>query len=120
MSVKQIKLVTGEEILCRVVEDGDVDVVIKDALKIVSRSTDFGVRIYTFRTFMVYQESSDDLMVIRADKIVAYANPTYDLLKEYSIAVYDLQNSPTEKESKRETLEEDSSSNIVPFKPNIH
>jgi len=121
MSVKQIKLVTGEEILCRVIEDGDFDVVIKDALKIVSKMTDFGIRIYTFRPFMVYQEKEEDLIVIRADKIVAYANPTPDLIKEYVIGIKELNENPSEKSSVAEdSFSDDSGTNIIPFKPNIH
>ena len=90
MEIKQLKLVTGEEIICRVVDEDDVDIVIKDALLIVCRYTDDNNRYYSFRTFMTYQDDPDALVVIKANKLVGYCNPTNELIREFKIAIENL------------------------------
>jgi ribosome-binding protein aMBF1 (putative translation factor) len=88
MEIKQLKLSNGEEVLCKVVSEDEQDIVVKDALMIVCRISDMdNTRYYTFRPFMVYQDEEDDLIVIRTDKLVAYANPTEELVKEYYAAI---------------------------------
>lgn len=121
MSVKQIKLVTGEEVICNVVEEDEFEVVLKDALRIQSKINEVGVRFYFFRSFMVYKEDESDLIVLRADKIVSYTTPSEDLFKEYKVGLTQLYGANVEKESKIFDLGQlDSDSNIVPFKPLIH
>ena len=84
--VKHLKLSTGEELVCRVVEDSDYEIVIADALKIVS-STKGEYKFYTFKAFMVYQDRRENVVILRADKIVSYANPPQDLIGEYNMAL---------------------------------
>lgn len=89
MRIKQLKLVTGDEVICKVVEDGD-DIVIKDALMIVCRYTDEDNRYYSFRTFMTYQDDPDSMCIIKSSKLVAYCNPTDELIREYEVALTNL------------------------------
>lgn len=114
--IRQIKLSTGEEVLCEVLEDGEFEVVIRNALKMVSKVQD-GFRFYTFKNFMVYQDKPDSICVIRADHIVSYANPPHDLITEYGTALVQM-HSDSEEELGMTPM--DSGDNVIPFKPNIH
>jgi len=121
MSVKQIKLVTGEEVICNVVEEDEFEVLLKDALRIQSKINEVGIRFYFFRSFMIYKEDENDLIVLRADKIVSYTTPSEDLFREYKMGLENLYGTNTEKGPNTFDLEQlDSASNIVPFKPLIH
>lgn len=123
MNIKQIKLVTGEEVVCEVVSEDEWEIVIRNAVTIVSRAAPQGYRFYTFRVFMVYQESNDNLIVLRQDKLVSYAHPTEDLLREYAKAIIEL-NAIDEKLSLSTKEADDmfyggtadSASNVIPFK----
>jgi hypothetical protein len=123
MDIKQIKLVTGEEVVCEVISEDEWEIVIRNAFTIVSRAAPQGYRFYTFRMFMVYQETNDNLIVIRQDKLVAYAHPTEDMLREYAKAIVEL-NAIDEKLSLSNKEADDmfyggnvdSSSNVIPFK----
>ena len=84
--VKHLKLSTGAELVCKVVEDSDYEIVIADALKIIS-TTKGEYKFYTFKAFMVYQDRRDNVVILRADKIVSYANPPQDLIGEYNMAL---------------------------------
>jgi hypothetical protein len=123
MEIKQIKLVTGEEIVCEVVSEDEWEVVIRNALSIVSRAAPQGYRFYSFRVYMVYQETNEKLIILRADKIVSYAHPTNELLKEYARAIIDLNNVDEKLSLSNKQAEDmfyggtaDSASNVIPFK----
>ena len=81
--VKQLKLVTGEEILCEILEEDRIDLIIRNALTIQFHKLDDGSRLYTFNLFMCYQDDPDRLILLKQDKIVSVANPTSDFLNQY-------------------------------------
>lgn len=81
--VKQLKLVTGEEILCEILEEDDVDVIIRNALLIRFHEMEDGSRLYTFNLFMCYQDDPDRFILLKLDKLVSVANPTDSLLEQY-------------------------------------
>ena len=91
MTVKQFKIITGDEIICQVVEWADDDVpelVVRNALVIVSvDSPATGTRYYTFKPWITMQEGDECLITINAQDIVAQANPPTELLKYYYNAV---------------------------------
>jgi hypothetical protein len=123
MNIKQIKLVTGEEVVCEVVSEDEWEIVIRNAVTIVSRAAPQGYRFYTFRVFMVYQESNDNLIVLRQDKLVSYAHPTEDLLREYAKAIIELNDIDEKLSLSNKEADDmfyggnvDSASNVIPFK----
>ena len=77
------------------------------------------MRYYTFRPFMIYQDDEDNLSIIRYSSVVAYANPSVDLLKEYKIAVSEL-HSMTKVPSQKSSRDSDSANVIKLFDGPVH
>ena len=72
--IKQLKLTTGDEVVCEVLEDDEFEIPVRNALSLISKEVD-GYKYYTFKNFMVYQDRPESVSVIRAENIVSYANP---------------------------------------------
>lgn len=85
--VKQLKLVTGEEILCEIIEEDDHDIIIRNAVIIQLGSLENGERIWSFRYFMCYQDDPERFILIKLDKVVAVANPMIALVAQYEGAL---------------------------------
>lgn len=85
--VKQFKLVTGDDIICEVVNDeNESDLYIRNAYKIVSIEQDN--KYYTvFRPFMMFQETPTQIMMVRTNQIVAAGIPLEQLYTQYVSAV---------------------------------
>jgi hypothetical protein len=81
--VKQLKLVTGEEILCEILEEDKVDIIIRNGLSVQFHKLDDGSRLYTFNLFMCYQDDPERFILLKLDKIVSVANPTSEFLSQY-------------------------------------
>lgn len=120
--IKQLKLTTGDEVVCEVLSDDDFEVPVRNALRLVSKIQD-GYKFYTFKNFMVYQDRRESVQVIRTDHIVSYANPPEDLVTEWQRALEEMF-ADREMEDGPDELPEvtslDSGDNIIPFKPLIH
>lgn len=85
-SIKQLKLVTGEEIIARIVEEDDHDVFLRNALAIQFRELDDGSRMYTFKLFMCYQDDSHRMIMTKMNSIIAVANPVDEMIRQYNQA----------------------------------
>lgn len=85
-SIKQLKLVTGDEVIARIVEEDDHDVFLRNALGIQFRELEDGSRMYTFKLFMCYQDDSHRMIMMKRDSIVAVANPVTEMLDQYNAA----------------------------------
>jgi hypothetical protein len=88
---KQFKIVTGEEIIAEVVQwnmDDEQEVVLRKAMKLVlgERAED-NFRYYSFRPWMVYQESPNDFIILNASHIVGIAQPVDSLMYQYHDAL---------------------------------
>lgn len=81
--IKQLKLVSGEEIICEIVEETDEDLIVRAPLQIQFHTNDDTSRIWTFRLFMCYQDDPDRFVLIKVDKIMGIANPIDQLVKQY-------------------------------------
>lgn len=138
-NVKQLKLSTGEEILCEVVdweideEDGtDLTVVVRNAFTIIDTfNPDEGIRYYTFKPFMMFR-NHNDLVLINPTHIICAAQPNQILIDQY---VDNLKNNPLPKSVEEErkeafdefveklqnALEGDSDRDkIIPFRNKLH
>ena len=91
MTVKQFKMITGDEIMCEIIEwatDDIPELVVRNAMVIVAVDNSLsGTRYYTFKPWMTMQEGNECLIAINGGDIIAQANPTKDLLKYYYKAV---------------------------------
>lgn len=104
--LRQLKLSSGEEIVCEVVQwsdqNIDLELVVRKAMRLVMQETMDGtaIKYYSFRPWMVYQESQDDLLIINANNVVGIAFPPETLIVQYMEAVDEMirQNADREKE----------------------
>jgi len=89
MRVKQFKMVTGDEIICEVVQwddDENPELVTRNVMKIVSVNA-AGSSYHTLKNWMIMQEGNESYVVINGDHISAQSNPTEEMLKYYYRAV---------------------------------
>ena len=61
-NIKQLKLVTGEEIICEIIEEDDQDLIIRNPLAFEYKVTPEGDRMWSYRLFMCYQDDPDKLL----------------------------------------------------------
>ena len=93
MDLRQFKLTSGEEIVCEIVQWNDnmeLEIVVRKAMRLVMQEGPEGVKYYSFRPWMVYQESEDDLMIINGNNVVGIGFPPEVLLVQYFEAVEEM------------------------------
>lgn len=117
--VKQLKLVTGEEILCEILEEDNNDLVIRNALAIQFHKLDDGSRLYTFNLFMCYQDDPDRFVLLKLDKIVSVANPTSDFLDQYVSVVGKIFSNADEETDEPYSFMDSDQNNVLRF-PTFH
>lgn len=91
--VRQFKLASGEEIVCEVIQwnnEEELELVVRKAMKLVMGEMETGVRYYSFRPWMVYQENPDDLLVLNGNHVIGIAQPPVSLIAQYDEAVDDM------------------------------
>lgn len=84
--IRQMRLVSGEEIVCEVVDFDDEDgpaIVIRNALKIETINRMDGHRVHIFRPWMIFQVGEDIFQTLNGDMVLAEASPADEVLKEY-------------------------------------
>lgn len=86
-SVKQFKLVNGEEIVCEVLEESAQSFAVRNAFVLYEKETTDGYKYFTFRTFMTYQDTPLSVMLLMSDKIMAMAIPSDDMKEQYYVAM---------------------------------
>lgn len=137
--IKQLKLVSGEEIICEIIEETEEDLIVRAPLTIQFHQNPDATRLWTFRLFMCYQDDPDRFVLIKVDKIMGIGNPIHELVKQYlggvdQMYVFD-HDDPMQPVAKapdpfeewerniREGMEEsndsDGGSNVIPF-PTVH
>ena len=92
--IRQFKLTNGEEILCEVIqwqEEEEVEILIRKAMRLIMTENEEGVKYYAFRPWMVYQEGSEDIIIINSTHIVGLGYPTNSLLVQWNEAVKDME-----------------------------
>ena len=90
--LQQFKLITGEEIICEVIEWGDGDnIIIRSAMTIDSNHFEGNERIYMFKPWFLYIESDSELIVVDSKKIVGNITPNDLLSMQYYSAVSDME-----------------------------
>ena len=86
-SVKQLKLVTGEEVICEVLDEAPESLAVRNAFTLYEKETTDGYKYFTFRTFMTYQDTPLSVMLLMSDKVMAMAIPSDDMRQQYQIAM---------------------------------
>lgn len=85
--VKQLKLVTGEEIVCEIIEEDDDHIIVRNVLAINFITLDDNSRAWTFKYYLCYQDDPERFILIKSDKVVAVANPAKALINQYEVAL---------------------------------
>lgn len=124
MNVRQLKIITGEEVLCDLVtteiNDYDEEILfIRNAYSLVS-TEDFEnqVRFYTFRPFMMHQYESNKVLALNSGAVICAVIPDKKVIEQYEthieqFRVEDEEESPLDDD-------EPNDPNIVKFKPKLH
>ena len=92
--IRQFKVASGEEIVCEVVQwnnEEELELVVRKAMKLVMGETESGIKYYSFRPWMVYQENPEDYIILNGNHVVGIAYPPDSLLKQYHEAVDEME-----------------------------
>jgi hypothetical protein len=96
---KHFKLANGDELVCEVMEWDDMettDIVVRKALKLVQvDDIADGTRYFSFRPWMLLQDSVDNLQVLNGTHIVGEANPTQTMMEQYEYVLSELMKQDT-------------------------
>ena len=90
-SIKHLKLITGEELICNLLEESADHLVVNNALSLMEKTLDDGTKFYAFKTYMVYQDTPQNVIMVFTDKIVSLALPTHDMINQYGNAVREME-----------------------------
>ena len=90
-SIKHLKLITGEELICNLLDESPDHLVVNNALSLMEKTLDNGTKFYAFKTYMVYQDTPQNVIMVFTDKIVSLALPTQDMIVQYSSAIKEME-----------------------------
>ncbi len=93
LEYRQFKLSSGEEIVCEVLEwndEAEVEILVRKAMRLILVEQGDGVKFYSFRPWMVYQENPDDILILNVNMVVGIGFPPDTLLKQYLEAVTEM------------------------------
>ena len=88
--IKQFKLISGEEIICEVVEwpsEEFTGMVIRRVLMIRTTFDEKGNRYYAFRPWMALQEGDEKFISLEGTHVMGEGNPDLVMLKNYQEAI---------------------------------
>jgi hypothetical protein len=88
--IRQFKLASGEEIVCEIItwnNEEELELVVRKAMKLVLGEMETGMRYYSFRPWMVYQENPEDFVVLNGNHVVGIGYPPESLMEQYDEAV---------------------------------
>lgn len=105
-SVKHLKLVTGEELVCELMSETGDSIVIRNALSLIEKDLSSGDKYYAFKTFMVYQDSPQNVIIIFFDKIMSIAVPTEEMQRQYTGAIAEMKDYNEAQELKQQERDE--------------
>ena len=117
----QLKLASGEEVLCEIIQwddDQNATIVVKNAFEIVFLQSPTGaMRLCTLRPFMIGQVEEGYNIALNGDMITAQAQPTREILDNYRDTLEEyikFNQGPTDEELK-EIEKEERAENILQF-----
>ena len=89
-SVKHLKLITGEELICEVLDEAPESIVVNNAMSLMQNTLKNGEKFFTFKTYMVYQDTPTNCILIFTDKIMSLAVPAKEMVQQYRTAIKEL------------------------------
>ena len=106
----QLKLSSGAEIVCEVMEwktDESSEMIVRNAMSITTIDYDTGQRSYMFKPWISFYENALNYTIINPDHIVAHNRPGAYLLDQYYSSVVDMHENDARRDAEfeREKLE---------------
>ena len=93
--LRQFKLTSGEEIVAEILQwneevHGSLEIVIRKAMRLKLVETEEGIKYYSFRPWMVYQEHPEDILILNGNNVIGIAFPPDTLVLQYDTAVKEM------------------------------
>mgnify|MGYP003633564841 CR=1 FL=1 len=90
--VQQIHLLSGEELICEVMDYEEVEgnIIIRNAMVIETNIFENNDRVYMFKPWFLYIERSTEMVMLKVDHVTASVTPNDLLLIQYYSAVNDM------------------------------
>jgi len=91
--IQQFRLISGEEILCEIVEWGDdkKEILIRNVMAVETTIFDNNnERFYMFRPWLLYIENDNEIVIFNTDTVIGNATPNELLSMQYLEAVRDM------------------------------
>lgn len=104
-SIKHLKLVTGEELICELISELQDSFIVKNALSLMAKTMNDGTKYFAFKTYMVYQDTPTNVIMVFTDKVMSIAVPTQEMVTQYANALNEMAAYLEEDESQQ--LEDD-------------
>lgn len=104
-SIKHLKLVTGEELICELVSELQDSFIVKNALSLMAKTMNDGTKYFAFKTYMVYQDTPTNVIMVFTDKVMSIAVPTQEMVTQYANALSEMASYLEEEEAQQ--LEDD-------------
>lgn len=118
--IRQIKLTTGDEIICEIIDWQDQQVDVRKVLKISSVSILEDVEtVYVLRTWMTYSTDFDETITINPLTIVATCEPSYIMEMQYYEGLDMMRKHMHNLEESYKSFEEDSDSTVEDSGSNV-
>lgn len=86
-NVKQIRLTSGDEIVCELVENLEEELIVRHAFTITKFDASIDMTYYMFKPFMVYQDQPTSLIILSTFHILALAAPSKKMIDQYTYAL---------------------------------
>ena len=99
-NIKHLKLINGEELICELITESGDNIIIRNALSLLEKKFGNEQKYYAFKTYMVYQDTPQNCMVMFTDKIMSLAVPTEDRVTQDKNALGEMAEFLTEQEQK--------------------
>ena len=115
VNVKQMKLVTGAEIICDLIDiewykNKDSGIVMRSVFTIaLTEDFENSMRFYTFRPFMLHLYEPDKLIILNSNSVVCIVDPDQKVVNQYIKYIKEF--------SSNEDHNKDAEENIIRFNP---
>lgn len=89
-SIRHLKLVTGEEVICDVLDETNDSITVNNAMSLMQNTLKTGEKFFTFKTYMIYQDTPINVMILFTDKIMSLAVPSKEMVEQYQTALKEM------------------------------
>ena len=89
-SIRHLKLVRGEEVICDVLDETNDSITVNNAMSLMQNTLKTGEKFFTFKTYMIYQDTPINVMILFTDKIMSLAIPSKEMVEQYQTALKEM------------------------------